>query len=437
MPFRPHHLLAALLLLGGGTEPGHAQEQEYERPPISYSQTPSHDAVARLLEAWRRGEITFSGSDRDVLRQLLKALEVPLESQLLVFSKTSLQIDLIRPENPRALYFNDLVYIGWVPGGDFEVAAFSPGLGMVFYRLSPEELRAAPAEAALTTIERDQDCLRCHGGIFSDRVPGVFIRSVPTGANGSPRFHLGSRVVTHSTPLEERWGGYYVTGGPAALTHLGNAFTGPEDKQPALGLTKDDLSSFFDVSKYPATTSDIVALMVMEHQATVLTALTKADFQCRQRHAQQLALQREMGEAENPAPNELTLRVWQNAAQDVLDALLFKDEAPLPEDGIIGGDAFREAFARRARPLNGKSLRDFQLVSRLFKYRCSYLIESEAFASLFPPVRELVLARLRALMTASKPEARYGYLRPSEREVIHQLLTAHVPGYATAKAPAQ
>ncbi len=406
-------------------------DAEYEKPPIAYSETPSRDAVAAMLEAQRRGEITFSGDDKAVLGQLLAALDIPVASQLLVFSKTSLQIDLIRPENPRALYFNDLVSVGWVPGGDFELAAFSPGLGAVFYRLAPDDLRARPPQdQPLAMTARDQDCLRCHGGLFTSRVPGLFIRSVPTGQNGSPRFHLGSRVVDHTTPLEQRWGGYYVTGQPGGLAHLGNTFTGPDEARAAVGANRLQLAEFFDPGRYLTGTSDVVALMVIEHQTTVLTALTKADFQCRQRLAYQQAIQRDLGEPVTEAPNDVTLRVLEASVLDVLDALLFKDEAPLPEDGVTGGEAFREAFARRSRPVQGRSLRDFQLLNRLFKYRCSYLIESDAFATLHPPLRRRVLRRLHDVMTGRDADDRYAYLHASERDTIHRLLTARLPEYA-------
>lgn len=419
------------LCLGCGVLPAQ-DDAEYDNAPISYSTAESKDAVAGVLAAWQRGEIVFSGDDKAVLGQLLKALHVPEASQLLVFSKTSLQIDHIRPDNPRALYFSDLVSVGWVPGGDIEIAVFSPGLGTVFYLLEPEVLRAplpAAHEPPRDAFTRNGDCLRCHGGLFTDRVPGMFIRSVATGANGSPRFRLGSRVVTHETPLAERWGGYYVTGVPGSLRHLGNAYTGPDAELPEHGETRRELSEFFKTGRYLAGTSDIVALVVFEHQCTVLTALTKADFLCRQRFAQQRALQAELGETVADTPNELTARVYDAACQEVLDALLFYGEAVLPEDGLSGGDAFREAFEAQARRVDGRSLRDFQLATRLFKYRCSYMVHTEAFATLHGPLRQRVLDRLKGIMLSPEPEERYAYLRGSEREVIHRILSETVAGY--------
>jgi hypothetical protein len=68
------------------------------------------------------------------LRSLLQALHIPVSSQTLVFSKSSFQLNQISPEAPRAVYFNDDTYIGWVNRGQFiEIAEVDPKTGPSFY----------------------------------------------------------------------------------------------------------------------------------------------------------------------------------------------------------------------------------------------------------------------------------------------------------------
>jgi hypothetical protein len=88
---------------------------------------------------------------------VLAALDIDAGSQTLVYSKTSLQYNLISSRAPRAIYFNDDTYIAWIPGTRFlEIATMGGALGLVFYTLSnvsPTELR----------IDRETSrCLTCH-----------------------------------------------------------------------------------------------------------------------------------------------------------------------------------------------------------------------------------------------------------------------------------
>ena len=96
-------------------------------------------------------------AERGYLPSLLRALDVPASSQTLVFSKTSLQLDRIAPWSPRALYFNDNVYLGWVQGGPImELASVDPKLGTVFYTIG-QDPSGAPR------FEREgHTCLVCH-----------------------------------------------------------------------------------------------------------------------------------------------------------------------------------------------------------------------------------------------------------------------------------
>ena len=88
------------------------------------------------------------------MESVLKALDVPTESQVLVFSKTSFQASRIVPRLPRALYFNDHVSVGFVRGGDvLEIASVDPKQGVIFYTLDQQ-----PAEKPQFLLQTDN----CH-----------------------------------------------------------------------------------------------------------------------------------------------------------------------------------------------------------------------------------------------------------------------------------
>jgi hypothetical protein len=351
---------------------------------------------------------------------------VPAESQMLVFSKTSLQRGRIRPERPRALYFSDSVYVGWVPGGLIEVTAVDPRLGPIFY-----SIELAPAREAPPKIERDSDCLRCHGGNFVREIPGVFARSVFPDAGGEPLLRHGTLLVDDETPFAQRWGGWYVTGYRGTEPHRGNAFASergdqlvfaPTDARPA------ELSAFFETDPYLRPTSDVVALLVFEHQMAVQNALTRAAFSSRRMIAYQHGLQATFKEPVTDEPAYDSVKsVFASAAQDVVDRLLFRGAAPVPE-GLVAGGEFEKMFAASApRSRAGHSLRDLRLRERLFAQRCSYLIYSESFRALPGTMKERILDRLHAALTSRDPKDRYAYLPAEEKARILEILTETHP----------
>ncbi len=432
---RPPHRLEARLeacvtigcLLLACTAAGQTRD-DYEKPPISYSDTAANDPIARLQTRLNAREVAFSGSEPEVVRALLKELQVPEASQLLVFSKTSLQRTRTAPENPRAIYFNDHSYVGWVPGGLVEMASIDPQLGPIFYAFDPREKGDEPPR-----FRRDANCLSCHGANFTRDIPGVFARSVFTQASGSPIFSAGTEVVDYTTPFDQRWGGWYVTGRHGSARHRGNAFAREEDGEAKLDVERGanlmDLSRFFDPGGYLAPTSDLVALLVFEHQIAAHNAMTRAQFDARRMLAYQRSLQESLKEPVTDEPTyDSVKRVVARAAQDVLDVLLFKDEAALPKEGVEGAPAFRHAYeAAGPATADGRSLRALELKSRLARWRCSPLIYGEQFRALPAPVRKLALERLEALLTADEPEARYAYLGAEERKTIAAILEETAP----------
>jgi hypothetical protein len=401
---------------------------EYENAPIRYSDTEPNDAAQELERKLRSGQATIDRTDAwTVLRGLMQHFQIPESSQVLVFSKTSKQNHLIHPQTPRIIYFGDNAYIGYCIGGSIEVSTIDPLLGPIFYLLEPD----TPADRPLH-FERDQSCLSCHGGPFSPDVPGVLVRSVFPGREGHPLMSQGSTVVDTTTPFTERWGGWYVTGSHGKTTHRGNATM--DDREDAATLDREaganlkDLTGLFDTRPYPSPTSDIVALMVLEHQTSTQNALTKANHAALRAMHMQQSLQRELGEKVEEQPVGTARRIIDNVATHVLDALLFKDEAALPEDGIEGLEAFQRDFTRTApRSQDGRSLKDFQLLNRLFKYRCSFMIYSLTFKHLTPPLKDTVMQRLDVILQGQDITGRYEHLGSSERAHIRAILAETLP----------
>ncbi len=401
---------------------------DYEKPPVAYSATKPTELITRLQQRIEAGELRFAGSEREILAALLREVKVPVESQIMVFSRTSLQRGRIRPSQPRALYFSDSMYIGWVPGGLMEVASVDPQLGPVFYAFDPH--------AKAQKFERDADCLRCHGGAFVRDVPDVLVRSVFPDAGGEPLLRHGSEVVDDETPFERRWGGWYVTGYTGQVHHRGNAFAREQAEQLIFDLSDTrptELSAFFDVSRYLAPTSDVVALLVFEHQMTVQNALTHAAHSCRKMLEYQRALQVAMKDPLTDEPAYDSVKsVFAGAVDSIVDKLLFRHAAPLPA-GVTGDAAFQKAFAAAAkRAPSGDSLRDLQLRDRVFALRCSYMIHSATFAALPPQLKTRVLERLRAVLKGNDPRGRYAYLPADERARIAAVLAATLPEFTVA-----
>jgi hypothetical protein len=422
---------AALLLL-----PMAAFADEFERPPIEYSKATPNNPISQLQARLDSEDATLPYAEgTGYLPALLSALDVPIESQMLVFSKTSLQRHRISPRRPRAIYFNDETYIGFCQSGDvLEVSVADPQLGTVFYTLDQRE-KEKPS-----FVRQTDSCLLCHSSSRTEGVPGHVVRSMFVDTSGQPIFSAGSYSVDHTTPLEHRWGGWYVTGKHGEQTHLGNlVIAGKDVPQPldnAPGHNITELANRIAVEKYLSPHSDIVALMVLEHQTLVHNRLTRASYAARQALHYQVEFNKALGE---PAWNRLesTGRRIESAGSDLVDALLLVDEQKLtaPLEGTSG---FAEKFAERGpRDSQGRSLRDLDLQQRLFKYPCSYLIYSPSFDALHAEMRQYVWQRLWDVLATGVDSEKYSHLSPADRKAIIEIICdtkAGLPDYWTANA---
>ncbi|MBL8815110.1 MAG: hypothetical protein JNL58_03690 [Planctomyces sp.] len=394
---------------------------EFEKEPILYSTSTPRNRVEALKIAIESGNKTIRNSPRfGYLPDLLNALEVPDESQTLVFSKTSLQMRRISPRTPRAIYFSDDVYIGFCQSGDvLEISAVDPELGTVFYTVDQH----TPDQPIIQ--RQTESCLVCHSSSRMEGVPGHIIRSLYVDAGGQPLLSAGSRTVDHTTPVKDRWGGWYVTGTHGAQTHLGNLVIRDRDVVEPVdnseGQNVTDLKFRINPDRYLSPHSDIVALMVLEHQVLVHNRITKASFETRQALAYDEMMRKMMDKPEGELLENTTRRI-QTVSERLVDALLFVNEAKLTEP-FRGTSGYAEQFVGLGpRDSQGRSLRDLDLSTRMLKYPCSYLIYSEAFDQLPKASKDCVLRKLWDVLSGTDVSEKYSHLSPDDRRAIREIL---------------
>jgi len=393
-----------------------------EQEPINYSKTPADDPVAQLQERLDRGEVKlrFAEDRQGYLKSVLEQLKISPESQALVFSKTSFQHTRIAPRTPRALYFGDDAYVGWVKGGDYlEFAAVDPKLGTTFYLLDQRPTRRP------TFLRQTDSCLQCHQSSKTQDVPGLMVRSVYPDQRGFPVFSAGSSVTDQTSPLSERWGGWYVTGKLGGQRHLGNGVVTdrnqPEQLDAEPGADHADLKGLVDTYPYLTGQSDVVALMVLEHQTQTQNLLTLAGYQGHMSRYYDAGINKALGRPEGTV-SESTARRIASYADKLVAALLFSGETALSAP-IEGGSEFVVDFAARGpRDRQGRSLRDFDLRTRLFRYPCSYLINSRSFEALPELMKVQVYHRLREVLTGRDSSPQFAHLSPDDRRAILEIL---------------
>ena len=399
-----------------------AVADDFDRPPIRYSDTAPDDAVAGLGRKLRAGAVTLAHEKGGgYLRDVLKRLDVPVSSQVLVFSKTSLQRSLIGPKTPRAVYFNDDVAVAFCRHGDaLELVADDANLGAVFYTLDQD-----PAGRGAVTRQTDR-CLSCHAGSANRGTPGYLARSVSADAAGEMLLARGTKRVDASTPFAERWGGWYVTGTSGKQTHLGNAvIAGGVPSRDGTNVT--DLRPAFDTGKYLSPHSDLVALMVLEHQGEAHNRLTRANYLTRVALAEEADINAALGLPAGARAESIARRiVW--ACEPVVEALLFADEAAL-SGPVAGTSGFAAEFAARG-PFDakGRSLRQFDLTTRLFRTPLSYVVYSKHFDGLPPEAKAQVYRRLWEVLTGNDRTKPFAHLAPADRLAAHEILRATKPG---------
>lgn len=415
---------ASIFLVASITATPASAESLSEHEAIGYRTRQVADPVALLAADLAKGKRRLAWDEKSgYLKSLLATLGIPRSSQTLVFSRTSFQRERISPEAPRALYFNDDVYIGVVQGGDFiEIASVDPVNGTMFYSLDQKRPREEEATAPHRLTD---DCLQCHESGMTEDVPGLMLRSVFTAANGHPVLSEGTFRTSMQSPLKERWGGWYVTGTHGSVRHMGNAIL-PEGKpNEALdresGANVASLTKLVDVDPYLESTSDIVALMVLAHQTQVHNLLTRASYHTR------LALHdnRVFNEAlQEPLlqTRESTQRRLDSAVEPLVRAMLMSGETVLTEP-IRGNSSFAAEFEKRGpRDRRGRHLRKLDLRRRLFAVPLSYLIYNAAFDALPAEARDLFWRRMCEVLSGKDQSTAFAHLTAADKTLISEIL---------------
>lgn len=411
----------------------------YSDAPINYRSDDLSDPVALLQKQLDQGKVQLiHDKDRGYLKSVLELLAVPADSQTLVFSKTSFQYPHITPEHPRALYYNDDVYVGSVHKGDtIEIISFDPMQGAIFYLLDEKQVDKPVFQRA------ELDCTVCHIAPGTRGVPGVLLRSVYLTQAGLLAPRAPSFITDQKSPLKERWGGWYVTGGLSKASMANAAVvdtitTTGGNVAAALALQLSPLASSFDASAFLASTSDQVALLVLAHQTQMHNLITLTNYQTR---LALHALAQSSGDAAQgwskyaaTTFDELPEKAREQIkapAEQLLRYLLFSNETPLgglDAREVIASSAFaREFEARGVKDSQKRSLRDFDLHDRMFRYPCSYLIYNPAFDALPGPAKEYVHHRLLQILSGQDQSADFSGLSAQDRQAILSILLETKP----------
>jgi hypothetical protein len=441
---RPLRPWIAMLALGAATVSlsAHAQiavrnqgYMPYSDEPINYRSDEVSDPVARLQRQIDAGETRLTwDEDRGYLESVLKLLHVPEDSQTLVFSKTSFQYPKITPDHPRALYYNDDVYVGKVHDGKaIELVSFDARQGAMFYLLNEHRVDKPVFQRA------ELDCTQCHIAAGTRGIPGVLLRSVYPASDGTLLPGTPSYITDQDSPLSERWGGWYVSGkaGDAGLTMANAAVLqlpaagAPVATDPMARKLQSFESPPFKASDYLFPGSDAVALLVLAHQTQMHNLITLTNYKTR---IALYNLGKQSADGPGPAPAttlaaalpDTTRRQFERPAEQLLRYLLFVNEAPLTGLGAqqsLSASPFAQEFAARGRrDSKGRSLRDFDFVQRIFRYPCSYLIYSDAFDAIPEPAKDYVYHRLLQILTGQDQSEDFARLTAQDRRAVLEIL---------------
>jgi len=409
------------------------------------------DPVSRLQKDLIDGKahLTFEPG-QGYLRSLLEALRVPKSSQALVFSKTSSQSEHVSPQTPRALYFNEDTYVAWVPGAPMiDLASVDPVRGSIFYTLQQ-------TNGVHPNFSRRNECLQCHLRRSTWNVPGLVVKSVYTAADGTALAAVDAFINGHNSGLQHRWGGWYASGSSSGAGHLGNVFVVSTSHitqiDLASGANITDLSGRFEHDRYLSCHSDLVALLVLEHQVGMQNLITHASYEARYAldelarisareilpedgHSQKVFAPAVGKSSPGQASFPFVAATWPQqriamAGELLLEYMLFRNEAPLSGE-VKGTSGFAAEFQNVGpRASNGRSLRQFDLRTRLFRYPCSFLIYSEGFDALPQELKSYLWGRLQQILTGQDRSAPYAALSGEDRQNVLEILRETKPEFA-------
>ena len=382
-----------------------------------YFQSTPSDPFSHFRRKLENGEVTLNfNSEKQYLSSLLQELFISPHSQLLVFSTTSLQLSRISPRNPRAIYFTDDLYIGYVPGGQIEVIGIDPALGAITYIFNFPK----PGSTTHPTIYRSKRCMNCHASQDIGGAPGLLIGSVIPGQGGGSIDSFRKETSGHGVAFGKRFGGWHITGqhpfNETWANQIGEMQKGNIFKIP------NPPGKYFSWDKYLTESSDIIPHLLLEHQIGFTNRCITITYRIRDL----------VTSNDNTVDQKNIENFIQKEANSLLDYILFKDEVPLPENQINLKTRYVSDFERRS--ISGKkkaNLKKLELTSRLLKLRCSYMIFSNSFKGLPLEFKDYIIEKLHFILSCerSKIPVQYSYLETEEREKIKQILAASMEGF--------
>lgn len=378
---------------------------DFKGPPHSYLSAKPKDRFAEFQEKAQKGEVKLDTTDdKAFLTSLLAALNIPVSSQTLVFSASSLQSEIINPRNPRALYFNEDTYLGWVPGGMVEIIAADPEMGPMFYVFD----RLRPG-GPVPNVTRSTKCMNCHAGNATRRLPGLIAESLLVSRAGSSLETFRRDVQGHQIPLEDRFGGWHLTGQHNLTQNHANVMGIPNNGKNQ--IVSVNPGQYSDLGLHLLPTSDILPNLVNEHQMGFENRLVYAIYTVRQLKSESKGLLDAAAKAE-----------IEERAQEIARYTVFADEAKFPAKGIVGDPAYVQDFLRdRKTSKAGLSLKDLDLKTRMFKHRCSYMLYTDTWKAAPKELKERIYYHM-ALYLREMPDAQHAHLAPTERLAIRSIL---------------
>ena len=392
---------------------------DFELKPHGYFTRKPQDPMSLLMEKIDAEEVKITEENgKPLVERLLRELKLDKDTQVLVFSKTSLQKRAVSYRNPRAICFNESVYLGWMPNGRVEVASFDPEIGPLFY------FQRQLDDTRSRLFVRTRSCLGCHAGNATNFIPGSLGRSVYPDRTGRVLKGIEDyRRSGHHIPLQDRYGGWFVSGQHGKMRHMGNSIATREDGQVTIDRKRfanlEKLDQFFPTDSYLAPGSDIAALLVFDHQVTMHHRLVEATYRARQALFDSKLDPMETDVAKLAAGR--SIREFTEGVDKVIDYMLFREEIALPK---VSCDAnFRRAFtANKRTDKGGYSLKDLRLDGRIFEHRCSFMIYSPSFEHMPPMLRGAIYDRLHQILTAQAPVKGFEHLGAEERTRIFEIL---------------
>ncbi|MDB5441595.1 MAG: hypothetical protein JWM33_4022, partial [Caulobacteraceae bacterium] len=341
---------------------------------------PPGNPIEVLQQQINSGAVTldYAPDGQGYMPSILKALSIPVDSQVLAFTRSSLQLAKISPSKPRAIYFNDNLSAASVLNGQFlEFLVNDPRRGLAFYLLDTPKVDKPQFR------EETSSCMFCHG-VEAPDTPGWIVANIPSDSNGN-RYSQPKKQFDFTddrTPFEQRWGGWYVTGDTGSMVHGANRVRDDPPDKVTTNLT--DLSRFYDLKQTLAPTSDVVALMTLAHQTEFSNLIVLLKRQSVQ------------------APDKIDATV-----ENLVAEMTYADAVPLPSP-VKGSSQFAQDFtAAGLRDPKGRSLKEFDLKTRVFRYPLSYMVYSSAFDSLPADLKAKVWRRLYDVLSGADRSGDY------------------------------